>query len=183
MTLAMTMGMTIGIRRTLWMMVGELLGVAIVAVSAVIGVAAVMLNYPSAFVFFKLLGGAYLFYLGVQMWRSKGRMAIPLEGETSHSGSERELALQGFVTAIANPKGWAFFISLLPPFISADFALAPQVLILVSIILLIEFICLIIYACGGRTLRHFLQKSGNVRMMNRIAGTLMVGVGVWLATG
>jgi threonine/homoserine/homoserine lactone efflux protein len=42
---------------------------------------------------------------------------------------------------------------------------------------------MIIYASGGNTLRKFLQKGDNVRLMNRIAGTLMLGVGVWLALG
>ena len=183
MTLSMTLGMTIGVRRTLWMMVGELVGVALVAISAVVGVAAVMLNYPSFFSLFKLAGGAYLFYLGVQMCMSKGRMAIPVESSDSDKGSAKELVIQGFVTAVANPKGWAFFISLLPPFISADYALIPQITVLVAVILMLEFICLLIYACGGRTLRHFLLKSGNVRFMNRVAGSLMIIVGIWLAMG
>jgi homoserine/homoserine lactone efflux protein len=74
-------------------------------------------------------------------------------------------------------------ISLLPPFISTSRALAPQVIALVGLILIIEFSCLVLYASGGRTLRHFLAKSGNVRLMNRIAGSLMMGVGVWLAFG
>jgi homoserine/homoserine lactone efflux protein len=39
------------------------------------------------------------------------------------------------------------------------------------------------YASGGRTLRAFLEKSGNVRLLNRIAGSLMIGVGIWLALG
>ncbi len=39
------------------------------------------------------------------------------------------------------------------------------------------------YATGGRTLSRFLQKSGNVRIMNRIAGSLVIGVGIWLAIG
>ncbi len=39
MTLAMTLGMSIGVRRTRWMMIGELIGVAIVAIAAVLGVA------------------------------------------------------------------------------------------------------------------------------------------------
>nr|MBP8282070.1 LysE family translocator [Aeromonas sp.] len=51
------------------------------------------------------------------------------------------------------------------------------------LILVIEFSCLLLYASGGRTLRHFLAKSGNVTLMNRIAGSLMLFVGVWLAFG
>ena len=53
MTLAMTLGMSVGVRRTLWMMVGEVLGVATVAIAAVIGVASIMLNYPDLFAFLK----------------------------------------------------------------------------------------------------------------------------------
>jgi len=49
MTLSMTLGMTIGVRRTFWMMWGELLGVGLVSLAAVAGVAALMLNYPAAF--------------------------------------------------------------------------------------------------------------------------------------
>ena len=183
MTLAMTMGMTIGVRRTLWMMSGELVGVGLVAVSSVVGVAAIMLNYPQLFSFMKWIGGAYLAYIGIQMWRSKGRMAISTDGETRYSASRKDLAMQGFFTAVANPKGWAFFVSLLPPFINTSYPMAPQITALVSIILMLEFTCLVIYASGGRTLRHFLEKGGNVRMMNRFAGTLMVAVGIWLAVG
>ncbi len=183
MTLSMTLGMSLGVRRTLHMMWGELIGVGLVSVLSVIGVAAIMLNYPGIFAAFKYVGGAYLVWLGTQMWQAKGKMAIPADLSAGQQTSAMGLAVQGFVTAIANPKGWAFMISLLPPFISADKPMAPQISALVALILVIEFSCLLLYASGGRTLRHFLAKSGNVTLMNRIAGTLMLGVGVWLALG
>lgn len=56
------------------MMAGELVGVAVVATSAAIGVATFMLKYPTAFTVFKYAGGAYLAWLGIQMWRSRGKM-------------------------------------------------------------------------------------------------------------
>ena len=183
MTLSMTMGMTIGVKRTLWMMIGELVGVGLVAALAVLGAAALMLNYPEIFMVFKYAGGAYLFYLGVQMWRSRGKMAIPEDLSSTSQVRPYELISQGFLTAVANPKGWAFFISLLPPFIDPDKPLAFQLSELIAIILMLEFLCLLAYASGGKTLRAFLMKSGNVRLMNRLAGSLMMGVGVWLAAG
>lgn len=183
MTLAMTMGMTVGIRKTLWMTVGELIGVGLVGLAAVIGVATMMLKYPAVFMVFKYVGGAYLFYVGVQMWRSKGKMAV-VEGEQAGlDKSGAEFALQGFVTAIANPKGWAFMVSLLPPFINPQLAMMPQLTILLVTILVIEFMCLMIYANGGKQLGKILQKSNNVKMLNKISGTLMMFVGVWLALG
>ncbi len=183
MTLAMTMGMTIGVRRTFWMMWGELIGVGLVTVLAITGVAAIMLNYPLFFAIFKLVGGAYLGYLGIQLWRSKGKMALQDDGSHQFDLSGAQLALQGFITAVANPKGWAFIVALLPPFIDISRPLAPQLTILVAIILFIEFVCLVLYATGGKTVKHLLQKSENVRLVNRLAGTLMIGVGVWLAFG
>ena len=180
MTLALTLGMSIGYRRTLWMMAGELVGVGVVSVAAVLGIASIMLNYPWLFTGFKFVGAAYLFYLGVQMWRSKGKLAISTDNQNQSTGNDWDLVVQGFVTAIANPKGWAFMISLLPPFINSSKALVPQLSILVSIILVSEFVCMTLYATGGKSLKHLLGQADNVRLMNRIAGTLMMGVGVWL---
>ncbi|MBZ5488330.1 LysE family translocator [Halomonas aquamarina] len=183
MTLAMVLGMTQGVKRTLWMMVGELLGVGLVAAAAGAGVAALMLRQPELFIAFKWIGGAYLAYLGIMMWRSRGRMAIPAELDAGPAAGRLQLAMQGFVTAVANPKGWAFFMVLLPPFLDSSRPLGGQLGLLIAVILLIEFASMLIYATGGKTLRKTLGKSGNVRLLNRIAGSLMIGVGLWLALG
>jgi homoserine/homoserine lactone efflux protein len=183
MTLAMTLGMTIGIKRALWMMLGELVGVATVAILSAIGVAALLLNYPNVFIVLKYTGGAYLAFIGLQMWLSKGKMAIKADANDTKPASRIDLISQGFVTAIANPKGWAFFVALLPPFLDASQPLISQLAVLITIILTLELTCLLIYAAGGRTLKSILMQSGNVRIMNRIAGSLMIGVGVWLAVG
>ena len=182
MTLALTLGMTVGIRRTMWMMLGELIGVGLVAISVVIGVAALIVQYPELFVVLKIAGGGYLLYLGIQLWRSKGKMAIDLNGTTKNTG-RLQLATQGFITAVANPKGWAFFIALLPPFIDPTRPMPSQMVVLLSVILTLEALSLMVYALGGKSLSKVLQKSGNVRLMNRIAGSLMMGVAAWLALG
>ncbi len=183
MTLALTLGMSIGYRKTLWMMLGELIGVAIVAIGSVIGVASVMLKYPSAFSVLKYLGGTYLCYLGVQLWRSRGKMAIDLSAAQAVTPNQWQLASQGFITAVANPKGWAFFLSLLPSFINPELAMPAQLAALIVVILMVEFIFLTLYATGGKTLRKLLERSQNVRYINRITGSLMIAVGVWLALG
>lgn len=182
MTLSMTLGMTIGVKRTLWMMVGELFGVALVATLAAVGVASLLLNYPNYFTAFKILGGIYLAYIGVQMWRSKGKMAVTFD-DNGKKASRVELIMQGFVTAIANPKGWAFFVALLPPFLDTKQPLFTQLSVLISIILVLEFFCLLIYALGGKTLRALLSQTSNLRLLNRFSGTLMIGVGIWLGVG
>lgn len=181
MTLAMTLGMSIGVRKTLWMMLGELLGVAIVAIAAVMGVASLMLNYPQVFSLLKWVGGVYLIYVGINMWRSRGSMAIVADSQKSIS--RITLFSQGFGTAIANPKGWAFMVSLLPPFINPQESMPVQLMALIAIILVSEFVCMMLYASGGKTLKLFLSQGDNIKLMNRIAGSLMILVGGWLALG
>ena len=183
MTLALTLGMSIGVRKTLWMMLGELIGVATVSILAVIGVASVMLNYPALFGVLKYVGGGYLVYLGIMLWRSKGKMAIAVENNKQKTISSQELALQGFITAIANPKGWAFTVSLLPPFINTQLPLIPQLSVLVTIILFSELGFMLIYATGGKSLRHLLTHGNQLKRLNQISGSLMIAVGLWLALG
>lgn len=183
MTLALTMGMTIGVRKTFYMMWGELLGVALVSIASVVGVAGIMLNYPILFLTLKYAGGAYLFYLGCRMLGSKGNLPDEFEQKELLNISRKTLALQGFVTAIANPKGWAFMISLLPPFINPAKPVFAQLMVLVGIILTTEFTCLLLYSNGGSTLSRFLGNKGNITRLNSISGLLMMGVGIWLAFG
>jgi threonine/homoserine/homoserine lactone efflux protein len=181
MTLAMTLGMSIGVRRTLWMMVGELLGVAMVAIAAVLGVASVMMNYPQIFALLTWFGGAYLVYVGITMWQANDSLS---KGKNDKVDSRRRVLFsQGLITAVANPKGWAFMISLLPPFISVERALAPQLATLLAVIMVTEFTSMLAYASGGASLRVFLNRGNNIKRMNAIAGSLMIGVGLWLAFG
>ncbi|KKO50357.1 threonine transporter RhtB [Arsukibacterium sp. MJ3] len=183
MTLAMTLGMSQGVRRTFWMMWGEMLGVALVAILAVLGVAALMLQFPSVFQWFKIVGAGYLAFIGLQMWRAKGRLAIPVAGLVPQQMSRRTLFSQGFITAVSNPKGWAFHMALLPPFIDSQLAFWPQLVVLISIILLLEFLSMLMYASGGKALALFLTRANRVQYLNRIGASLMFGVALWMLLG
>ena len=181
MTLAMSLGISIGVRRTLWMMAGELTGIGLVGAAAVLGVAALLLKAPTVFAVFKWIGAVYLLYMGWQTWRAEPLLPEQLAGDTRRSRSS--LIVQGFITAVANPKAWAFFVALLPPFVDQSRPVAPQLLTLLALMLVIEFTCLQIYAHGGRVLSEQLHRRGGARWLNRIAGSLMVAVGIWLARG
>lgn len=182
MTLALSLGIAVGLRRTLWMMAGELAGVAIGALAVGLGLATLVLAHPTLFTVFKLGGGAYLAYLGIGMWRDGGELKA--SGARARPRlSPRALAAQGFITAVANPKGWAFFIALLPPFIDGARPLAPQLAMLIGLIVTIEFAALLLYAGGGHGLRRTLAEPRYVRWLNRTAGSLLIAVGLWLGFG
>jgi len=181
MTLAMTLGMAVGVRKTLWMMWGELLGVATVALTSVLGVAAIMQTLPDLFNIVKFFGAGYLLYIGINMCRSRGKLAISEQSTQNSNLSKRSLFQQGLVTAVANPKGWAFMVSLLPSFINAGYALPAQLIVLIFIILVSEFVCMMTYAAGGKTIGRILTKSNNVKLLNKLSGGLMICVAIWLA--
>ncbi|MEN3160000.1 LysE family translocator [Alkalimonas sp. NCh-2] len=183
MTLAMTLGMSQGVRRTCWMMWGEMLGVALVAILAVCGVAAIMLQFPAVFQWLKVVGACYLAYIGLQMWQAKGKLALQHAGLVPQLIPRRTLFSQGVITAVANPKGWAFHMALLPPFIDSQFAFWPQLLILVVIILVLEFMSMLLYASGGKALALFFGKANRIQYLNRIGASLMFGVALWMLLG
>lgn len=178
MTLAMSLGISIGVRRTLWMMLGELAGIGLVGAAAMAGVAAVLLGAPQVFQAFKLAGAAYLLWTAWRTWRA------PVAGLAGASTvSPAALCAQGFVTAVSNPKAWAFMMALLPPFIDATRPLAPQMAVLLVLMIAIEFVALLIYAGGGRTLSELLLRRGQAQWLNRVAAALMTGVAGWLVLG
>jgi threonine/homoserine/homoserine lactone efflux protein len=74
-------------------------------------------------------------------------------------------------------------VSLLPPFISIEYDVMPQLAMLLTVIMFTEFISMMAYATGGKSLRIFLSRGDNIKWMNRIAGSLMISVGGWLALG
>lgn len=178
MTLAMSLGISIGVRRTLWMMLGELAGIALVGAAAMGGVAAVLLGAPGVFTTFKLAGAAYLLWTAWRTWHA------PVTALTATPAiTRRALCAQGFITAVSNPKAWAFMMALLPPFIDLTRPLAPQMAVLLVLMIVIEFTCLLIYAGGGRTLSELLLRRGQAQWLNRVAAGLMVGVAGWLVLG
>lgn len=178
MTLSMSLGMRIGVRRTLWMMLGELTGVGLVGACAMAGVAALLLGSPAVFTTFKLAGAGYLLWTAWRSWNAR-----PADLAAASDANPAALATQGFVTAVANPKAWAFFMALMPPFIDPQAPLAPQMAVLLVLMLAIEFASLLIYAQGGRSLSEWLLRRGQARWLNRVAALLMAGVAAWLVLG
>jgi threonine/homoserine/homoserine lactone efflux protein len=175
MTLAMTLGIRVGVRRTLWMMLGEVTGIALVAAAALVGVAAVLLGAPQVFTAFKICGAAYLLWTAWRSWNAKAAAATSATPITPQA-----LCAQGFITAVSNPKAWAFQMALLPPFLDPKAPLGPQMAVLLTLIVVIEFGCLLIYAQGGRALSELLLRRGEARLLNRVSACLMVGVALWL---
>jgi len=180
MTLAFTLGLSIGYQRTLWMMVGELSGVATVFTATFWSLGWLLSRDPIYFQIVSLLGGAYLLYLAYQLFRQTPEA---IKARNLENTSPVSLAILGYITAVSNPKGWAFLMALLPGFVSTDTALIPQFIIMMGIMLTTEFISMTAYATGGQWLANRLGGSRGIVNANRVAASMLSLAALWVLSG
>jgi threonine/homoserine/homoserine lactone efflux protein len=142
--------------------------------------AVIVASYKLFFVI-KWAGAAYLVYLGLRSFFGKSSvMALPETREDARSG--RRILRDGFILQAANPKALLFFTAILPQFINPHSQVALQVLVLGISSVLVEFAILFTY---GQLAGRALATARNPRfekVTNRVAGSLLIGAGVGLAT-
>ena len=83
---------------------------------AVVGVSALLIASPTAFMLLKWAGGAYLLWLGIQALKKAGTGQLPARAAANKS--VRSLFLQGLIANAINPKVVLFFLSFLPQFVN-----------------------------------------------------------------
>ena len=180
MTLAFTLGLSIGYRRTLWMMLGELSGVASVFTATFWSLGWLLSRDPIYFQIVSFIGGVYLLYLAFQLFRETPEAIESRDLKKTHPMA---LAILGYVTAVSNPKGWAFLMALLPGFVSSDTELTSQFIIMMGIMLTTEFVSLTVYATGGQWLASRLSSSKGIVNANRVAASMLTLAALWVLSG
>ena len=180
MTLAFTLGLSIGYKRTLWMMLGELSGVASVFTATFWSLGWLLSRDPIYFQIVSLLGGVYLLYLAFHLFRETPET---IKNRDLKNTRPAALAILGYVTAVSNPKGWAFLMALLPGFVSMDTTLVPQFMIMMGIMLTTEFISMTAYATGGQWLASRLSSSKGVLNANQVAASMLTLAALWVLSG
>ena len=180
MILAFTLGLSIGYRRTLWMMLGELSGVATVFSATFWSLGWLLSRDPIYFQVLSFIGGAYLLYLAVHLFNQTHEDLNARRLDETHAGA---LISLGYVTAVSNPKGWAFLIALLPGFVQSNVAFYPQFMTMLVIMMCTEFISMTTYATGGQWLAKRLAASKGLMNVNRIAAIMLGVAGLWVFSG
>ena len=180
MTLAFTLGLSIGYKRTLWMMLGELGGVASVFTATFWSLGWLLSRDPIYIQIISFVGGVYLLYLAFQLFRETPETIESRDLKKTHPMA---LVILGYVTAVSNPKGWAFLMALLPGFVSSDTELVPQFIIMMGIMLMTEFVSMTAYATGGQWLASRLSNSRGIVNANRVAASMLTLAALWVLTG
>lgn len=180
MTLAFTLGLSIGYKRMLWMMLGELSGVATVFTATFWSLGWLLSQDPVYFQVISFIGGIYLLYLAIRLFNETPEDLKARRLDETHTGA---LVLLGYVTAVSNPKGWAFLMALLPGFVQNNAALYPQFVAMLIIMLSTEFIAMTTYATGGQWLAKRLADTKGLMNANRVAATMLGLAGLWVFSG
>jgi homoserine/homoserine lactone efflux protein len=174
--LVLTHGALHGHRKTLFTVSGGALGfVALIALS-MLGIGAVLRASASALTVLKLCGGAYLIWLGIQLWRAP---AIQLQADVSRADARGAgLFRQGLLTAVSNPKGLLFYGAFLPHFIDPSRDLLTQFIVMATTFVAVEIVVEYLLALLAHRIRPLLKRVG--RGFNRVCGGIFVAMGAAL---
>lgn len=182
MLLALTHGMKYGTKRTMATALGNLLVTLLQAAISMAGLGAILLTSENIFNIIKLIGAAYLIYMGITIWRSPS-LTLDEKSEREAGPSEplKNMFLKGVLVTAGNPKAIVFFTAVFPQFINPQNAYIPQFMTFLITGGIIAFSCFMIYAIGGQNILSAFLKTPVGKHLNKIIGGTFIGSGIGLA--
>ena len=165
-----------GVRTSL----GVLTGLVVWILAAALGLTALLRASQDGYLILRLIGAAYLLYIGVQALRSR-----ILRQPVDTTAPVRSLVGRGYraglMTDLLNPKVGVFFVTLFPAFIPRHEPVAAMTIGL-GLIFLVEtvvyFGAILLFV---RRLSAWIESERVRRRLNRATGLVLIGFGVRLA--
>lgn len=156
--------------------VGTQLGLALMMLVVILGLSWIVEIAGHWFDWLRLLGAAYLIWLGIKMFRSSGAAVVSGELQKPRGG----FFLQGFLVIISNPKALLLFGAFIPQFVNLRDDYAGQVILLgVTFMVIATFFDSLYAIMAGRAGQMFSRS--RVRLISKISGVCLIGGGVWMA--
>ncbi|RNG28799.1 LysE family translocator [Streptomyces botrytidirepellens] len=158
-------------------------GLLVHATFAAIGLSALVVASAQALTVVKLLGGICLIWLGVTTWRSTRRGADP--------AARRRWRLpwtqlggfgQGLWSNVLNPKAASVYLTLVPQFLTSSGSIAPQMATLAVAHVAVVLVWLLFWTSVVAAARTAIDTPRFRRGMSRLAGAVLVGLGIRTAT-
>jgi threonine/homoserine/homoserine lactone efflux protein len=151
--------------------------------AAALGLSAILAASATAFTAVKLIGAAYLLYVGVSLIRSAGRAQSSTVTVVPKAASIRGIFLQGFFTNVLNPKVALFFVAFLPQFVGADASSKPLAFLFLGVVFDFNGTLwnLMVAWSAARLSTKLAPSAAFRRWFNRCVGTVFVFIGIRLA--
>ncbi len=171
---AMTEGAAACVTLALGMAISDI----IYLVFACYGLAAIAEHWGGVFTLIRILGAAYLLYLGWKMWRSRPRLDAEADGVKS--SDQLKSFVQGFLISASNPKVVLFYIAFLPTFMDLS-GLTTRDILLASLLTLTGLMLgLMLIAATASWARKQFRSERAMRGLNRVAGSIMMAAGAFI---
>ena len=162
--------------------VGNAIGMVPLVAAVALGVGALVAQSAVVFTVIKFAGAAYLVYLGVQAIRHRADAADAVNGQAPPRSHWRQLG-EGFIVGVTNPKTIAFFVAVLPQFVSFSAGSIPMQLFELGVVFIVlALICDSVWALAASAARDWFARSP--RRASHLAatgGVMMIGLGGVLA--
>jgi len=178
---AMTSGLNHGFARGYFMTLGLVVGIVTQVLVVGLGLGALIAASSLAFAVIKWMGVAYLLWLGLKQWRAP---ATPLAGYSHEAApaSRRALLLRGWMVNAVNPKGTVFLLAVVPQFLDLAQPLAPQYLVIGTTLAFTDLVVMAAYTVLAARILRLLKTPAQIRVLNRVFGSLFVALAALLAT-
>ncbi len=182
--IVVTNSLRYGLTGGLLTILGNLIALFSIALLAAVGVGAVLKTSPIVFMVMKLVGAAYLIWMGYKMLKSSLSRYADIEITDEQKQIDlpaRNIMLQAISISLSNPKAILFLSAAFPSFLNLEAAIAPQFMIMFSTIIVIVGSIHTFYALLAMGMRKRLASGRARKWMARISGITFVGLGAGLA--
>lgn len=163
---------------------GNSLGSALVLVLVSLGLGRIVQTSEVAFTALKLVGAAYLVYLGVQAIRHRRDLSVASMADGAAAAAPHGTAAvrQGLLVGVSNPKVYIMFAVLLPQFVDPDASVPAQMLWMGALLIVVGLVTDSLWAIGAAGLRQALVRTPKrAETLGVAGGVSMIGLGGWMA--
>lgn len=180
---AMSSGLNHGFRRGYFTTFGLILGILTQILLVGAGLGALIATSSIGFALVKVVGVAYLVYLGVQQWRAPATPMVAADSsDAGRQVTRRALVLRGWGINAVNPKGTVFLLAVVPQFLNLQGNLTQQYLVIAATLAFTDMVVMAGYTALAARVLSGLSASHHIKIMNRTFGALFIGAGALLAT-
>jgi len=158
------------------------IGTAVHVFAAAFGLSVVLAHSATAFTVVKMVGAAYLVWLGVKAWRD-AKDAAALAVASPETVADRRLLAHAAVTGLLNPKVALFFLAFLPQLVHAERgAVLLQFIVLGSLFAVVGLVGdSAVAVAAGRVRRRIAASPRFAAWRERITGSVLIALGLRLA--
>jgi len=175
-TLIVANSLAHGTRAGLLNVAGTQLGLGLMMLVLAVGLTSIIATMGLWFDWLRLLGAAYLVWLGFKLLRATGGLAPSAQAAAPRGG----FFLQGFLVLLGNPKALLWFGAIIPQFIDPTGDYVRQVIVLGLTAMVTGAISDGGYAVLAGGAGRMISR-GRMRLVSRIGGLCLIGGGAWLA--